>query len=63
MQIEIDKLTVQITVCYERMARRDNEIRRLLSEIETLKEWELRYKDLQRKHAKELADVKAAYDK
>ena len=46
MQIEIDKLTVQITVCYERMARRDNEIRRLLSEIETLKEWEVRYKDL-----------------
>ncbi len=30
MQIEIDKLNVNITVCYDRISRKDQEIRKLV---------------------------------
>jgi len=36
MQIEIDKLNVNISVCYDRLSRKDQEIRNLVIQIEEL---------------------------
>ena len=49
MQAEIDKMTVQITVCYDKIGRRDAEIRKLLILIEEYKEYKIKFEEYQKK--------------
>lgn len=62
MQGEIDKLTIQITVCYEKIGHRDSEIRKLLIAIEEYKEWKVKYEVYQKQVVIQIARIKADYE-
>lgn len=63
MQIEIDKLTVQITVCYEKIGKRDTEIRKLLILCDELKEWKEKYEIYQKQVVIEIKELRVQYEK
>ena len=46
MQVVIDELSQQVSVLFEKLARKDAEIRRLIILLEEWKEWKLKYEQL-----------------
>jgi myo-inositol-hexaphosphate 3-phosphohydrolase len=62
MQIEIDKLNVNISVCYDRISRKDQEIRKLIIQIEELQIWKVKYEQLKIEHKKEIDRIKHEYE-
>jgi hypothetical protein len=62
MQVEIDKLNVNISVCYDRISRKDQEIRKLIIQIEELQIWKVKYEQLKIEHKKEIDRIKHEYE-
>lgn len=61
MMEEIRKLELQITVCYEKLGRKDQEIRKSLIQIEELREWELKYHKLREEMVIQIKQIHSEY--
>lgn len=56
-QSEMDKLTEQIKVLLERLARKDAEVRRLIVEISEYKEIKILWEQDKERHRKEIVKI------
>ena len=48
MQIEIEKLKLEIQLCFERLSRKDAENRKLIIQLDELKEWKIKYEEMKK---------------
>ena len=63
MQIEIEKLKLEITLCFERLGRKDADIRKLIIQLEELKEWQLKFEEIKRTTALEIARIRSEWER
>ncbi len=63
MQIEIEKLKLEISVCYEKLSRKDAENRKLIIQLEELKEWRIKFEEIKKQHAVEISRIRVEYEK
>lgn len=61
MMEEIRKLELQITVCYDKLGRKDQEIRKLIIQIEELREWEVKLKQYKEEVSITIKTIHAEY--
>ena len=54
MQIEIEKLKLEISICYEKLSRKDADNRKLIIQLEELKEWRIKFEEIKKQHAVEI---------
>ena len=62
MQIEIDKLRIEIQLLLERLARKDSEIRKLIIQLEEWKEWRIKYEELYKKYTLDIQILRKEYE-
>ena len=63
MQIEIEKLKLEISICYEKLSRKDAENRKLIIQLEELKEWRIKFEEIKKQHAVEISRIRVEYEK
>lgn len=62
MQVEIDKLRIEIQLLLERLARKDSEIRKLIIQLEEWKEWRIKYEELYKKYTLDIQILRKEYE-
>ena len=63
MQIEIEKLKLEISICYEKLSRKDAENRKLIIQLEELKEWRIKFEEIKKQHAVEISRIRVEYER
>lgn len=63
MQVEIEKLKLKIQLCFENITRKDAENRKLIIQLDELKEWRLKFEEIKKQHAIEITRVRVEYEK
>ena len=63
MQVEIDKLKLELQLCFERLSRKDAENRKLIIQLDELKEWRLKFDEIKKQHAIEITRIKIESEK
>lgn len=62
MQIVIEKLKLEISICYEKLSRKDAENRKLIIQLEELKEWRIKFEEIKKQHLIEIQRLGAEYE-
>ena len=56
-------MKMEISMCYEKLSRKDAENRKLIIQLEELKEWRIKFEEMKKQHAVEITRIRVEYEK